>query len=183
MAKPKAGKLQMLRVYSFDDLHTLPSKLWGIREPDVLQSDGKTPRENAEDAESGLEMIVMPGVAFDRSFSRLGYGKGFYDRFLSTYSGITSNVSTPSVDATADAYTSATGAQADFTDPSAIAAATRRPIPKLVAVALHVQVLDEGSVPANETDWKVDAIVSPTFQVSNDIDDIVLRRGVASTVG
>lgn len=46
MADPKAGKLQMLRVYSFDDLHTLPPKLWGIREPGVLQSDGKTPREN-----------------------------------------------------------------------------------------------------------------------------------------
>lgn len=76
-------------------------------------------------------MIVMPGVAFDRSFSRLGYGKGFYDRFLSTYSGITSNVSTPSLDTTAEAYTSATGAQPVFTDPSAIAAATRRPIPKL----------------------------------------------------
>ena len=38
-------------------------------------------------------------------------------------------------------------------------------------------------MPADETDWKVDAIVSPTFQVSNDMDDIVLRRGVASTVG
>jgi 5-formyltetrahydrofolate cyclo-ligase len=151
-------------------------------------------------------MIVMPGVVFDRSFSRLGYGKGFYDRFLSTYTGITSHVSisTPFVNTTSQLHASAPEARASPPDLNATAAATRRPIPKLgvchgvtqrlfttpynislrakVAVALQGHVLDEEAVPVDQTDWRVDAIVSPTFQDSNGTDDIVLRRVGAGTI-
>ena len=30
----------------------------------------------------------MPGLAFDNRFNNIGYGGGFYDRFLSKYPGV-----------------------------------------------------------------------------------------------
>lgn len=38
--------------------------------------------EEAQDEEA---LIVVPGVAFDRERHRCGYGKGFYDRYLSLH--------------------------------------------------------------------------------------------------
>lgn len=46
--------------------------VWGILEPEVQKPV----------APEAIEVVVMPGVAFDAEGNRLGYGGGYYDRFL-----------------------------------------------------------------------------------------------------
>jgi 5-formyltetrahydrofolate cyclo-ligase len=48
--------------------------LYGIKQPQFIQ-------ERVIDAIE-LELIVVPGLAFDQSHNRLGRGVGYYDRFL-----------------------------------------------------------------------------------------------------
>lgn len=33
-------------------------------------------------------LCIVPGLAFDREGKRIGYGKGYYDRFLESFSGV-----------------------------------------------------------------------------------------------
>jgi 5-formyltetrahydrofolate cyclo-ligase len=35
-----------------------------------------------------IDLALVPGLAFDRHGWRLGYGGGFFDRFLSQFSGV-----------------------------------------------------------------------------------------------
>ena len=52
----------------------IPSGHYSVREP-VGEKNSISPRE--------IDIWLVPGVAFDKSFARLGYGGGFYDKFLS----------------------------------------------------------------------------------------------------
>ncbi|EJC97745.1 5-formyltetrahydrofolate cyclo-ligase [Fomitiporia mediterranea MF3/22] len=84
IANRKENRMDFLQVYSLEDLDSLPSGVWGIKEPDA-EFEGRR-RANVFDSNiEPLDMILVPGVAFDTKMSRLGHGKGYYDYFINNY--------------------------------------------------------------------------------------------------
>ncbi|WVR03037.1 5-formyltetrahydrofolate cyclo-ligase [Kwoniella sp. DSM 27419] len=79
--------MQMLRLYSPDDLNACPLDKWGILDPGLERRDvrGETREDAMNDPAGPLDLILVPGVAFDAECNRLGRGKAYYDRFLLTY--------------------------------------------------------------------------------------------------
>ena len=57
------------------DIRRLEKGLYGIYEP-----EGPSNRKSAEMRD--IDLVIVPGVAFDKGNNRLGRGKGYYDNFL-----------------------------------------------------------------------------------------------------
>lgn len=108
-------EMVFLEVVSAAELASWTPNSWGIREPPLEPSRAQVPRDTA------LDVVVMPGLAFDVHGARCGQGMGFYDTFLAKY------------------------------------AASERPMPKLIALALSVQIV--GCVPVTTHDWNVDEVL------------------------
>lgn len=73
-------EMAMLEVHSERDLAMFERGAYGIPEPPV---DGRMRAPH----DILLDVVVVPGVAFDVSGARCGHGMGYYDVFLSEYAG------------------------------------------------------------------------------------------------
>jgi len=74
-------KLVLSKVSTID--YTLSHLLWKEDTPLAMNSWGITEPEYGEAVlPEQLDMILIPLLVFDKKGNRIGYGKGFYDRFL-----------------------------------------------------------------------------------------------------
>ena len=102
--QPSTGPkiIDLLRLASTSEFENLERDSWGIPS---LPSDSIESRENAmggrglssgemppetkdgegRKGEGTLDLVVLPGVAFDQGMNRLGHGRGFYDAYLSRF--------------------------------------------------------------------------------------------------
>ena len=63
--------IQISKINSFDELEP---KTFGILEP----KDGKIRKFDAKK----VDLVLVPGIVFDKNGHRIGYGYGYYDRLL-----------------------------------------------------------------------------------------------------
>lgn len=69
------GNMDFYYITDFDDLRI---RSFGVREPVIEKCKKVTSFDNT--------IIILPGLCFDSNGNRLGYGKGYYDRFLQIHS-------------------------------------------------------------------------------------------------
>lgn len=77
---------QEMNFYEISHMGQLQEGSWGIREPEPAEER----RFTLEQSDRYRCLVIVPGVVFDRNRRRIGYGRGFYDRFLAAYPQIPS---------------------------------------------------------------------------------------------
>jgi 5-formyltetrahydrofolate cyclo-ligase len=87
--------MDMLSLNSLEEFESLNPDKWGIpslsdehipNKPNCFGGYGVSARSTKTPGDgAGLDLVVMPGMAFDADLKRLGHGKGYYDNFLSRY--------------------------------------------------------------------------------------------------
>ena len=82
---PRSGDMAFVRLAGFDEIARLPLDRWGIPTPGEGHAapaggggggGGGGPREPLDPA--SVDLVLVPGVAFDVGGARLGHGKGYY---------------------------------------------------------------------------------------------------------
>jgi 5-formyltetrahydrofolate cyclo-ligase len=77
LPKIQGKNLVLFEIRDFDK--DISSGTWGIPEP----------HENNRIALDAVDLMIVPGLAFDERGNRLGYGAGFYDRLLASFTKTT----------------------------------------------------------------------------------------------
>jgi 5-formyltetrahydrofolate cyclo-ligase len=71
---PKTNTMEFRRIISFDQLERV---FFGLLEPKVLETEKVSPHQ--------IDLMIIPGICYDRSGYRIGYGGGYFDRYLTHY--------------------------------------------------------------------------------------------------
>jgi len=75
---PAAREADRIELFPLENMDELAAGTWGILEPKLALRNRHDRQVDARE----LDLIVVPGVAFDRTGGRVGHGKGYYDRLL-----------------------------------------------------------------------------------------------------
>lgn len=132
-----------------------PRNKWGIPEPPILNDGGADGAAKPGD----IDLLIVPGLAFDSNGHRLGQGKGYYDRFIARMRQNCSDEEDGGI--------------------ATEKVVARKPI--LVGVCLDEQFLEEvphgvdlgggspgeGIVPVSDHDFIMDMVITPSRICSN----------------
>ena len=80
----KRGKRIVVPVTKLDRRELVVSELLDLDELTLGAFDVPEPKDQKLVSAGEIDLIIVPGIAFDTSGNRLGYGLGFYERFLSS---------------------------------------------------------------------------------------------------
>lgn len=82
------GKRVFLPITSITDRKITPSEMFDDDEFKVGAYGILEPKKERPTDKSEIDVVLLPGMGFDRNGNRMGFGGGYYDRFLQDYAGI-----------------------------------------------------------------------------------------------
>nr|WP_245799250.1 5-formyltetrahydrofolate cyclo-ligase [Virgibacillus siamensis] len=71
---PKSRKLDFYQLHTYNQLEVV---YYNLLEPN--------PEESEKVKKEDIDLLVVPGLLFDQNGYRIGFGGGYYDRFLADY--------------------------------------------------------------------------------------------------
>ncbi len=81
------GKKVVVPISNTDNFTITPSYLVSTNDLKKGAYDIPEPNKCTEADINSIDIALIPGIAFDEKGSRIGFGKGYYDRFLSGFHG------------------------------------------------------------------------------------------------